>query len=74
MVRKLQVRLTTHEDADDDAAYLLLSPSERLDMMWPLALNAWSFALAGAASGATKPLDAESRLPRHIVSIQRRED
>ena len=39
-----------------------LSPAERLGMMWQLTLDAWSF------TGAP---DAESRLPRHIVSIHR---
>jgi len=36
--------------------------ADRLSMMWQLALDAWAF----------KGLDdAESRLPRHIVSVQR---
>ena len=73
MDKKLQVRLTTLEESDDDAAYLTLSPSERVGMMWALAVNAWTFAHAGGASGITRPFDAESRLPRHIVSVQRRE-
>jgi hypothetical protein len=41
-----------------------LSPAQRLEMMWQLTLDAWAFA------GGTI---AESRLPRHIVHIYRRE-
>ena len=40
------------------------TPTERLAMMWQLALDAWAF--KGNAL-------AESRLPRHIISVQRRE-
>ncbi len=34
----MHVRLTTMKDADDDLAYLALSASERISMMWPQAL------------------------------------
>jgi hypothetical protein len=40
------------------------TPAERLAMMWQLALDAWAF--------KGEPL-AESRLPRHIVRVLRRE-
>jgi hypothetical protein len=40
------------------------TPTQRLAMMWQLALDAWAF------KGNTL---AESRLSRHIVSVQRRE-
>jgi hypothetical protein len=39
-----------------------LTPAERLDMMWQLTIDAWSF--------TGEPI-AESRLPRHIVSVHR---
>jgi hypothetical protein len=39
-----------------------LTPAERLDMMWQLTIDAWSF--------TGEPI-AESRLPRHIVRIHR---
>lgn len=38
--------------------------TERLGMMWQLTLDAWAF---------MEPLDAESRLPRHIVRVLRPE-
>jgi hypothetical protein len=40
------------------------TPAERLSMMWQLALDAWTF---------KGEVLAESRLPRHIVSVRRRE-
>jgi hypothetical protein len=40
------------------------SPAECLDMMWQLALDAW--AMQGDC-------DAESRLPRHVGRVVRRE-
>ena len=39
-----------------------LTPAERVDMMWQLAIDAWSF--------MGEPI-AESRLPRHVVSVHR---
>jgi hypothetical protein len=41
----------------------VLSATERLEMMWPLALDAWAF--------KGEPV-VESRLPRHLVRIHRR--
>jgi hypothetical protein len=41
-----------------------LTPAERLDMMWQLTVDVWSF--------TGTPL-AEPRLQRHIVSVHRRE-
>ena len=40
-----------------------LSPAERVDMMWQLACDAWAF--------RGEPID-ESRLPRHVVRVERR--
>ena len=40
------------------------TPSERLGMMWQLALDAWAFKLEAVA---------EPRLPRHVVRVVRRE-
>ncbi len=42
-----------------------LTPAERLEMVWPLTVEAWTWALRG-------DFDAESRLPRHIVRVLRR--
>jgi hypothetical protein len=39
------------------------TPAERLSMMWQLALDAWTF---------KGEVLAESRLPRHVVSVRRR--
>ena len=38
------------------------TPSERIGMMWQLALDAWAF--------KGEPV-AEQRLPRHVVHIER---
>ena len=60
---RLRVRLQSlHDDlpADDLAAR---SPSERLAMMWQLAVDAWTF--KGEAERA------QSRLQRHVVRIHR---
>ncbi len=38
------------------------TPAERIGMVWPLTLDAWAF------RGMT---DAQSRLPRHLVRVQR---
>lgn len=56
-----------HEAQDDDL--LVLSPAERIAMVWPLTRDAWIFAAAG---GTTSMTHVESRLSRHIVSVQRR--
>ncbi len=42
-----------------------LTPAERLGMVWPLTVEAWTWACRG-------DFDAESRLPRHIVRVIRR--
>lgn len=53
------------EEHEADAAYwAALDPAERLAMMWQLALDAWSF--------TGEPV-AESRLPRSVVHVHRRE-
>lgn len=52
------------EERADRDYWKSLSPSERLEMMWQLAIDAWAF---------TGDQLAESRLPRHIVRIYRRE-
>jgi hypothetical protein len=52
------------EEAQAETAYWRsLTPTQRVDMMWQLTIDAWSF---------TGERIAESRLPRHIVRIHRR--
>lgn len=36
-------RLGKLTDQRDDCDVLALSPAERIEMMWPLAVNAWAF-------------------------------
>ena len=56
--------LSVHEQRDHvDVAQL--TPEQRVDMMWQLALDAWAF------KGDTR--NAESRLQRHVVRVCRRE-
>jgi hypothetical protein len=60
---KVKIFRSFDEEAKAEREYWRsLTPAERVDMMWQLTLDAWSF------TGA--PI-AESRLPRHIVSIHR---
>jgi hypothetical protein len=51
-------RSFTDAEKADKRYYASLSPAERLDMMWQLAIDAWTF---------TGGPVAESRLPRHVV-------
>jgi len=51
------------EEKANNEYWRSLTAAERLGMMWQLTLDAWSFAGEHFA---------ESRLPRHIVSIHRR--
>jgi hypothetical protein len=57
-VRKIPLR---HPDYDDDLEDK--SPEQLIGMMWQLALDAWSF---------MGKLDAEPRLQRHVVVLERR--
>jgi hypothetical protein len=60
--RSLRVRDLHEHGADDDLSDT--TAADRLSMMWQLALDAWAF--------KEQDEDPESRLPRHIVSVQRR--
>ena len=60
----IMIRVCNLHEQKEDTDLKNTSPSERLGMMWQLALDAWAF------KGESF---AESRLPRHIVSIQRTE-
>jgi hypothetical protein len=64
--RKIEARIFRGFDEEEQAEreyWKSLTPAERVDMMWQLAIDAWSF------MGETF---AESRLPRHVVSVHRR--
>ncbi len=60
--RVLRVKRLHDEEREDDL--LQTTASERLAMVWPLTVDAWTF-LEGTL--------AQSRLQRHIVRLQRRE-
>ncbi|QXD13816.1 hypothetical protein GQ464_010060 [Rhodocaloribacter litoris] len=60
--RVLRVKRLHDEDWEDDL--LQTTAAERLAMVWPLTVDAWTF-LEGTL--------AQSRLQRHIVRLQRRE-
>jgi hypothetical protein len=62
--RRYPVRKTTLQQQDADSDLENTTPAERLGMMWQLTLDAWTF--------TGQPL-AESRLPRHLVRVQRRQ-
>jgi hypothetical protein len=65
-VRSNEVQLTELQKAgrSDAADARRTTPAERLQMMWQLTLDAWTF--------KGEPL-AELRLPRHVVRVLRRE-
>ncbi|MGE0086654.1 MAG: hypothetical protein AB7S75_19790 [Desulfococcaceae bacterium] len=56
------VRIISLHEQDSNSDLRETTPSERIGMMWQLALDAWAFKGESVA---------EHRLPRHIVSIQR---
>jgi len=59
------VKFTTHEQAaeDDDKFYASLSMAERIAMVWPMTVDAWT--IAG--------IPFEPRLRRDVVRIIRRQ-
>jgi hypothetical protein len=61
-VLKVRKRKLSDQGKETDLDYT--TPVERLGMMWQLALDAWAFKGESIA---------ESRLPRHIVRLLRRE-
>jgi hypothetical protein len=61
--RVIKVRKSRLQDQGQDDDLRDTTPAERLAMLWPLTLSAWSF---------TGEPRAKSRLQRHIVHIQRR--
>jgi hypothetical protein len=63
--RRDKVRATSVREQHDHVDVARLTPEQRLDMMWQLALDAWAF------KGDTR--NAESRLQRHVVRVYRRE-
>lgn len=58
--RTIRVRPLAAQGAEDDLRDT--TPEERLEMMWPLAVDAWAF--KGEPVG-------ESRLLRHVVRVVR---
>jgi hypothetical protein len=60
--RDRQIRVTRLKDQGRERDLENTTPAERIGMMWQLALDAWAF---------TGTLDAESRLPRHVVRVIR---
>jgi len=62
---KRQIRVTKLSEQNDDFELKkMTTPTERISLMWQLALDAWAF------KGETI---AEPRLQRHIVRVFRRE-
>ena len=62
--RQIRVLKLSEQDNDNDSDLKQTTPQERWAMMWQLAQDAWAF------RGESR---AESRLPRHIVRVLRRE-
>jgi hypothetical protein len=63
--RSPRVRPLSDEGAD---AYAALTPAERVALVWPLTVSAWS--VMHAARG--EQFDAESRLQRNHLRVLRR--
>jgi len=59
-----EIRVTRLSEQGTETDLSHTTPEERVGMMWQLALDAW--AMMGDRH-------AESRLPRHVVSVVRRE-
>jgi hypothetical protein len=62
-MRDRVVRVRRLPDQEEESELNQTTPSERLCMMWQLALDAWAFMGESLA---------ESRLPRHVVRIVQR--
>lgn len=62
-MRNILVRKSSLHNADDESDLKDKSPEQLLDMMWQLALNAWSF---------KENLNAELRLQRDVIVLKRR--
>jgi hypothetical protein len=60
-VKIRKARLIDQDNTDD---LVKTSPADRIAMVWPLTLNAWSFKEGRLA---------EPRLQRHIIRVYRRE-
>ena len=59
--KKVRVLPLADERAGSDMAEL--TAGERMDLMWQLAVDAWTF--------KGEPEHAESRLQRHVVRVRR---
>jgi hypothetical protein len=62
-MRNILVRKISLHDSDDDGDLKDKSSQQLIEMMWQLALNAWSF---------KENLNAEPRLQRDVVVLKRR--
>jgi len=60
---KIRVRPLGEAEQGSDLAHL--TPGERMELMWQLAVDAWTF--------KGEPEHAESRLQRHVVRVRRGE-
>jgi hypothetical protein len=62
--RILKIRIQKLTDQGQEEDLLNTTPAERLSMMWQLAVDTWLFKGESIA---------QSRLPRHVVSVVRGE-
>jgi len=62
--RTLKTRIRRLIDQGKEQDLLVSTPAQRLSMMWQLTIDAWLFKGESIA---------QSRLPRHVVSVVRRE-
>ena len=60
--RDVTVRIRHLHDQDDHPEIAAMTPAERIELMWQLAVDAWAF--KGEPVG-------ESRLSRHLVRVIR---
>ena len=61
-IKRRQIRISTLDEQGEESDLVHTTPSERMSMMWQLAIDAWLF---------KGEQIAESRLSRHITSIHR---
>ena len=61
-IKRRQIRISTLDEQGKESDLVHTTPSERMSMMWQLAIDAWLF---------KGEQIAESRLSRHITSIHR---
>jgi hypothetical protein len=61
---RMQIVRSTLQNQDDRGIIVDVTPSQRMEMVWQLTLDAWMF---------MDPISAKSEFQRHVVRVERRQ-